>query len=107
MSDLSVTTGFAYNKNAFAISISAATMGATLAGAGVVSNVQAVGFAAHEALILGEVATPGLSWFKNLDATNFVEIGYDTTGTFRPVVRLNVGDPPAVFRFSASRSRLS
>ena len=49
-----------------------------------VSNVQAVGTAA-EALVLGEITTPGWAYFENLDATNFVEIG---GGSFTAFVKL-------------------
>ena len=102
MSDLVVSHGFAYSKNGFTISPQGGTTNVTLTGTGYVANKQTIGFAAHEALVLGEVASPGLAWFKNLDATNYVEIGYDTAGTFRPGIKLLAGDPPMQFRFSAA-----
>jgi hypothetical protein len=102
MSDLIVSHGFSYSKDDWTFSPRGGTTAVALTGTGVVANRQTVGFAAHEALVLGEVATPGWGWFLNCDGTNFVEIGYDTAGTFRPVVKLLAGDPPAQFRFSAS-----
>jgi len=53
---------------------------------------QAIGFAAHEALTVGDVGTLGWAWFRNLDATNFVQIGVDVAATFYPLVRLNAGE---------------
>ncbi len=63
-----------------------------MTGAIGVRNVQTVGFAAHEALVLGDVTTCGWAYFKNTDATNYVQIGVDTTGTFRAVIKLKPGE---------------
>ena len=43
------------------------------------------------ALVLGGVTSPGFAYFKNLDPTNYIEIGrMDITGTnFVPVIKLN------------------
>lgn len=43
-------------------------------------NTQSVGFAAAEALVLGEVTSPVLLAMKNLDATNFVTVLTGTGG---------------------------
>lgn len=48
--------------------------------------------AAGEALVLGDVATNGVAYFINLDATNYVEIGIQQGGTFYPLMRLNSGE---------------
>lgn len=52
------------------------------------SGIASIGFAAHEALPMGDVATAGWARFENLDATNYVQIGVDNTGTFIPVIKL-------------------
>ena len=67
----------------------------TVSGNYAVHNVQAVGFAAAEALIKGDITTVGYCWFKNLDATNFVEVGYDDTG-FKNVIKLKAGEEAVV-----------
>lgn len=41
-----------------------------------------------QAIPLGSVTTPGISYFKNLDPTNFVDIGVFVSGTFYPLIRL-------------------
>jgi hypothetical protein len=51
-------------------------------------GVASIGTSAHEALPLQDVATPGLAWFKNLDGTNYVEVGSDVAGTFYPFLKL-------------------
>jgi hypothetical protein len=66
---------------------------ANQATAALVRNVQAIsadvtGFA----LDLGGVAVPGFAVFQNLDATNFVEIGSFSGGTFYPFLKLKAGE---------------
>lgn len=56
------------------------------------ANVQTIGFAAHEALAMGDVAAAGYAFFRNLDATNFVLIGTDAAGTFHPFAKLKKGE---------------
>lgn len=46
----------------------------------------------HEAISLGDVATPGWCWFENLDPTNYVEIGVVVSSTFYPVIKLKPGE---------------
>lgn len=53
------------------------------------------------AIPLGSVATNGTAFFKNLDGTNYVEIGVQVTGTFYPLIRLKPGEP-ASLRISPS-----
>ena len=62
------------------------------AAAALVRNVQNVGFAAHEALGLGSLSTPGWGVFMNLDDTNFIEVGIDVGATFYPFLHLEPGD---------------
>jgi hypothetical protein len=54
-----------------------------------IRNVQNIGFAADEALQLGDVTTPGWCVFQNLDDTNYVEIG---VGSFTPFLKLKPGE---------------
>lgn len=53
---------------------------------------QSIGHAAHEALAVGDVSANGWAYFKNTDATNYVEIGVDVGGTFYPLIRLEAGE---------------
>jgi len=53
----------------------------------------------EEALALTDITTNGWAYFRNRDATNFVEIGVKPAATFYPLVRLNAGERCA-FRLS-------
>lgn len=46
----------------------------------------------HEAIPMGDVATQGWAFFKNLDATNFVTIGIVVTATYYPMLKLKAGE---------------
>lgn len=62
------------------------------ANAGEALSTQSVGFAAHEVLALGDVGTAGPFFLKNLDDTNYFELGHDATGTFVPHQKCGPGD---------------
>ena len=74
------------------VSISFQTDQATAASAG---GVQIVGTSA-ETLNLGDVSSVGPMVLVNLDATNYVEFGIDSTG-FVPIGRIDPGEA-AVYR---------
>ena len=72
----------------------------TMAGTRYSDNGQAIGFAAHEQVVIGaDVGTEGYAFFRNLDATNFVQIGVDVSGTFYPFAKLKAGEA-AVLRLA-------
>ena len=60
---------------------------------------QLIGFAAHEAVDIGDVGTAGWAYFRNLDAENYVEIGVEVAAAFYPLVKLESGEA-AVFRLA-------
>ena len=55
------------------------------------AGIASIGFAAHEAIVMGDVSTAGWAYFKNLDSTNFVALGVDVSGTFYPLAKLKAG----------------
>lgn len=61
----------------------------TQSGEGEAGGIQNIGTSA-ENLNVGDVATEGFAVFKNLDSTNFVEIGWDATG-FQSAFKLLAG----------------
>jgi len=69
------------------------------AASGGAGTQQEIGFAAHEAIDIGDVGTEGWCYFRNLDDTNFVEIGVDVAAAFKPMIRLEPGEF-TVFRAS-------
>ncbi len=57
------------------------------------ANIQTIGFAAHEALVMpADIGTPGWIIVTNHDTTNFVLIGLDDAATFREVVKVGPGE---------------
>lgn len=63
-------------------------------------GVQSIG-TTHEALNTTGLTNLGIAYFKNLDDTNFVDIGVDVSAAFYPLIRLLPGES-TVFRFSAT-----
>ena len=58
----------------------------------VAAGVPTIGFAAHEALIMQDVAAAGWARFENLDTTNYVEIGTDVAAAFVPFLKISPGE---------------
>lgn len=57
-------------------------------------GVQAIGTSAHEALTINttDLTSAGWCYFRNLDATNYVDLGIDDGGTFEAFGRLYPGE---------------
>ena len=64
---------------------------ADVAGAITAGGVQKIG-TTHEALVMGDIGTAGWARFMNIDATNYVELGIVTGGTFYPFAKLKPGE---------------
>lgn len=60
-----------------------------------VGGVQSIGTAA-EALAVGDVATLGVAFFRNCDATNFVTVGTYVAATYYPAIKLKAGEVAAL-----------
>ena len=60
------------------------------AAIGSASGVQVIG-TSEETVTVGDVGTLGYAYFRNLDATNYVDIGPDSTGIVG-FIRLEPGD---------------
>jgi hypothetical protein len=66
---------------------------ADMAGTKYSAGCQSIGHAAHEALVVsGDIATAGWAYFRNTDATNFVQVGVDVSTAFHPLVKLLPGE---------------
>lgn len=96
--ELTLNTSLALNKGGATPSV-AGTRNAqyTVAGFRYVRGLQSVG-TSEEALGIGELASLGYAWFKNLDGTNFVTIKTGTGGV--NMVKIKAGET-AVFRFGS------
>ncbi len=85
-------------SNVPSVSFTAATITPSVAGTQWMDNVQAIGFAAEEAILMGDVAGGGYCFFQNMDATNFVSLRQGTGTT--AFIKLLAGEW-AVFRMHA------
>ena len=78
------------NEISFSTSMSAAKNSATVSGSfsktkdmsgdQMITNVQAIG-TSNEAIVLGDISLPGVVMFKNMDATNYIELALDSSTT--------------------------
>lgn len=53
---------------------------------------QEIGFAAHEAILITDVTTEGWVIMRNVDDTNFVDVGVDVAAAFEPFLRMEPGE---------------
>lgn len=83
------------------VDITISSIQPTVTGTQYMDNVQNIGFAAEEALLLGDVAPGGYCFFQNMDATNFVSLRQGTGTT--NFIKLLAGEW-ACFRMSADSS---
>jgi len=73
-SEITVTMSLLALKGSVTATMSDSAKAYDMTGTKVLHNVQNVGFAAEEALGMGDITSPSWAYFRNLDATNFVEI---------------------------------
>lgn len=59
-----------------------------MTGKRMVKHVQAIGFAAHEALVVTDLATIGWGTFLNQDDVNSIQLGNDVAGVFSPFLTI-------------------
>jgi hypothetical protein len=62
----------------------------TVAGTYYIRQIQLIDSAAHEAIGLGEIGTPGWILAHNVSA-NTIQIGHDATGTFEADIKIPSG----------------
>lgn len=72
-------------------------------GADGVTNIQVIPTTANGTafVVPAAIGTCGWALFKNLDATNYVEVGVQSGGTFYPTVKLKAGEV-ALFRLASN-----
>ena len=65
--EIKITAKLSIENGEYSDDVSLAQQTFDQAAQGGVAGVQEIGFAAHEAIEMGDVATAGWAWFKNLD----------------------------------------
>ena len=95
--EIKVTTRLSITKGYLSSSESVVNLLVSQTGDGISSGTQTIGTTA-EAIGLGDLTTPGYAFFRNLDLTNFMQIGQDISGGgFEEFCRLGPGEV-ALFR---------
>jgi len=97
--EITFTSGIQITKGNLSQVINTESLPADLAGVRVNRTTQAVG-TTYEAYVAGDLATAGWARFKNLDATNYVELGVEVAAAFYPLVRIDPGKTAGPFRLS-------
>lgn len=77
------------------------TINADLSATAVADVVQNIGTTYEQIVLPAEVTAGGYAWFRNLDATNYVEIGVEVSAAFYPLVKLKAGEV-AVLRLATA-----
>lgn len=97
--EITITVGMSALKSELVISEPTKTIQRTMAGTHHAASVQDIGTTYEALAIPAELATLGYCHLKNVDATNYIEIGVEVAAAFYPVIKLIPGDI-AVLRFS-------
>lgn len=95
---ITLTASFLKGNMAAAASRAVSAKTITVTGNTCIQNIQTIG-TAEEAILLGDVATPGYMFVKNMDGTNFVTIRAATGGA--NCVKLKAGEV-ALFRHAGT-----
>lgn len=96
--EITISVSIAVSKNGLSEDLAFTGNLVTLTGSNWMKNIQSVG-TSEEAILLGDVGTPGFMIVKNLDATNFVSIRSGTGAA--NTVKIKAGEV-ALFRHSGS-----
>ena len=88
--EITITYGLRVNKGGVSVQVPTTQQQYDMTGSRRCSNTQNIG-TTQEVLVTGDLATAGYGLFINLDATNFVEIGIVSGGTFYPTIKLLPG----------------
>ncbi len=99
--EITITSGLAVVKSNIDFTTGIATKQATLTGSRYIRNVQAVG-TTYEAVTIGDVSSAGYAYFKNLDSTNYVEIGREVSSAFYELVRIDAGMTAGPFKLATT-----
>jgi hypothetical protein len=98
--EISVSLRLAVNKSYLIHSENPGTFTVDMAGTTGTGGIQSIG-TTYEALSMGDTGTAGYAYFRNTDATNYVELGVVVAATFYPFAKLKAGEA-GVFRLGTN-----
>lgn len=99
--EITIRASLSVSKGGASSEMIVAPLALNMSGNRFIRHVQNVGFASEEAVQKGELGTLGFGLFKNLDATNFVELRLATGVT--PGLKIKAGESILV-RFNGGNS---
>jgi len=86
--ELTITGSLRFIKGSSKFERNPGTLQFDVSGSPFAAGAQSIGTATHEAIAMNDVATAGWYFFRNLDQTNYVEVGKDVGGTFHAFLKL-------------------
>lgn len=90
--EITVTLGLSATKGELKVSLPTEVIRVDMAGSRTEGGVQDIG-TTYEALSIGsDFGTAGYARFKNLDTTNYVEVGLEVAAAFHGFLKLLPGD---------------
>jgi hypothetical protein len=90
--EIKATIGLTATKGELSLAVATTTKSIDMTGTTYSDVGQIVG-TTYEALTIGsDVGTEGWTYFKNLDATNYVEVGVEVAAAFYPLIKLKPGE---------------
>lgn len=98
--EITITAKLTATKSYLSVSKSQ-TVNATLTGTAFANSVQNIGTTYEQLVVPAEVSSAGYCYFRNLDATNYVEVGVEVSAAFYPLIKLKPGEV-AVARMSST-----
>jgi hypothetical protein len=72
--ELTASAYLSLNKSGVTLPLSIPSATFDVSGTALIAGRPSIGFAAAEALAMGEVSAPGWAYMRNVSATNFVEL---------------------------------
>ena len=93
--ELSITTRLKANKGNLQISREA-SISADMSGGNMSLVAQDIGTTYEAVTIASDVGTEGYAYFRNLDTTNYVEVGVEVAAAFYPLIKLKAGEAAIV-----------
>tara|TARA_R100001460_G_scaffold104157_1_gene149689 strand:- start:11 stop:379 length:369 start_codon:yes stop_codon:yes gene_type:complete len=90
--EITYNASLSINATNFVESFSPGNLTIDLASTAGSGGSQTIGTSPHEQVSKGDTAAGGVAFFRNLDQTNFVEIGLEVSSAFQPMVKLLPGE---------------
>lgn len=91
--EIQIVSSLTVNKGFLSLARDPGAQQIDMSGTRYDGGVQDIGFSTHEQLVFkSDFGTPGWAYFRNLDATNFVQVGVVVSATFYPLVKLFAGE---------------